>query len=135
MGNPERIRLGMLQSPKGRRWVTLLSSPLTVEVNQQLVPLTELLFADFDEVALDEVRIQHLLTIKAERQIKQYSSNTARREARKSKTQAMYQDWRDAHALLLQEHPGKNKSWYARKISRMDVAHGREYETIRKRLY
>ncbi|MBG57472.1 MAG: hypothetical protein CMK46_04195 [Porticoccus sp.] len=127
-------RLGMLKSPHGRRWVSLTTFPLALDANQQSVPLGELLFVDEGFIALDDVHIQHLLSREGNTTEKQYIPNTEKRESRKLNTQAMYQEWRDTHAQLLCEHPGRDKTWYARKIARMEIAYGRDYETIRKRL-
>jgi len=127
-------RLGMLKSPHGRRWATLSISPLALVVNRNQMPLSELLCVDGGAVGLDSARIQLELSVEQPAQGKQYTPNTNKREVRKLGTQAIYQDWRDAHARLKQEFPGHTKSWYARKIARMDVSGGKDYETIRKRL-
>lgn len=128
------IRLGMLKGPNGRRWVSLSASPLTVSVNQQVVPVNELVFAESGKIAVDLPRIQHLLNLSIAPTGKDYVPNVDRREARKRATQAMYQDWQDAYTKLLESHPGRNAGWYARRIERMDIANGRNWETIRKRL-
>lgn len=128
------IRLGMLRGPEGRRWVSLTTSPLAVEINQHSVPLDELLFVESDTVNLDEPRIRHLLDVKTPSTSKLYQPNTDRRAFRKQETAAMYQDWCDTYAQLTKENPGMSKSWYANKISRMDIGRGKNSETIRKRL-
>lgn len=139
-GEPEvqqdakRIPLGMLQSANGRRWVSLLRTPLALEVNQQQMPLTELLFVESGVLALDMLRIQSALAAHADAVGKNYAPNTNRRETRKLATEAMYQDWQDAHAELQLEHPGKLKKWYSGKLAKLPVSQGRDSETIRRRL-
>ncbi len=134
-GNDSRsIRLGMLKGPEGRRWVTLLTVPLALEVNQQNVPLSELLFADDGEIALDVARIQSLLDMPAGTAGKSYTPSTSGREARKLATQAMYQDWQDAYDSLREEHPDQTKKWYALRLARTPVARRRDSETIRKNI-
>lgn len=128
------MRLGMLQGPNGRRWVSLLLVPLSLEINQQQVLVNELLFASNDEICLDELRIQAMLTKETQVTGKIYTPSTDRRERRKQETQAMYQDWLDAYAELVKQYPNRQKTWYAQKISRMDIAKDRDSETIRKRL-
>jgi hypothetical protein len=130
----QRIRLGMLAGPQGRRWAVLSINPLVLEVNQHPLPLNELLFVENGTVALDTPRIRACLAQDKQATGKVYQPNTDRREARRQGTQAMYQDWRDTYEQLLREHPGKSKSWYAQKIARMDVGQGKNSETIRKRL-
>jgi len=130
----QRIRLGMLKGANGRRWVSLVQAPLALEVNQQQVPVAELLFVGGDGITLDWPRIQHLLFTDAGAAGTHYSPNADRREARKLDTQAMYQEWRDAYADLVKEHPGKGKKWCSQKIARMPVGRRRDAESIRKQL-
>lgn len=128
------LRLGMLKGPNGRRWVSLILSPLAISINQQSAPLGELLYVEAGAIELDMPRIQHLLAADSGAVDKAYVPNVDRREARKLKTQTMYQEWRDAHTELLVTHPGHDTAWYARKIARMDLARGRDWDTIRKHL-
>ena len=132
-GNDSRqIKLGMLKGPEGRRWVTLLTVPLALEVNQQRVAVSDLLFVDDGVVALDTARIWSLLQVPADTAGKPYTPSTSAREARKLATQAMYQDWQDAYDALRGEHPGHTKKWYSLRLARLPVARGRDADTIRK---
>lgn len=128
------MRLGMLQSPHGRRWVSLRANSLALEVNQQVIPLSELLYVEKGLVTLDRPRIENALSLNLGSVGKTYSPNTDKREARKRSTEAMRQDWRDAHAQLQREHPGKRKRWYSIRIARLPMACGRDAETIRRQL-
>ncbi len=128
------IRLGMLPSPSGRRWASLAPFPLSLEINQQNILMSELLFAMDGEISLDELQIKAMLAKEPEASGKAYTPSTDRRESGKNITQAMYQNWRDAHAELIKEHPNRQKTWYAQKIARLDISQGRDAETIRKRL-
>ena len=132
--DPQRIRLGMLQGVNGRCWVSLIAAPLTLEVNQQIVPVSELLFIENGVITLDQARIRSLVNGLANPAGKPYTPNTDQRESRKLTTQAMYQEWQDAYDSLCHEHPGKSKKWYSLKLARMPVARGRDAETIRKHL-
>ena len=104
--DPQRIQLGMLKGVNGRRWVALIAAPLTLDVNQHIVPVSELLFIEEGVITLDEARIRSLLDVATEPG-KAYTPNTDQRAARKLATQAMYQDWQDAYDSLRHEHPGK----------------------------
>lgn len=128
------IRLGMMHSPHGRRWASLLLDTFSLELNQQFIPLTELLFVEKGSVALDVNRIHTILSLDAPPAGKTYAANTDKREARKQATEAMRQDWRDAHVQLQREQPGRSKKWYSIRIARLPVACGREAETIRRQL-
>lgn len=128
------IPLGMLKSEKGRRWASLLQKPLLLEVNQQQMPLAELLFVEDDEVVLDWPRIEHLLANDPAPAGKAYASNTDKREARKLATQAMRQNWQDAYERLHRDNPDKSKRWCSQKIARTGIGCGKDSETIRKQL-
>jgi len=58
----------------------------------------------------------------------------AKRDARKRETQALYDSWRNQYWKLKKKHPDKSDSWYANRISRMEIAQGRSTETIRKNM-
>ncbi len=133
-GDSQIIRLGMIKGLHGRRHVSLQQEPLCLEVNQQTVPLAELLFVDAGVVALDMPRIQSMLDTDTPPAGKAYTPNTDRRETRRLETQAMYQDWQDAYEALLAERPNMGKRWYSQRIARMEIAQGRDSETIRKRV-
>ena len=131
---PKSIPIGMLAGPKGRRWVTLHLSPLSLEINGHRVPLNELLFEYEDQIELDSARVPEMLAREASAKDKAYSTNTDAREARKRETEAMRQDWRDEHRNLVEKRPGKSKRWYSNQIARMPIARGRDAETIRRQL-
>ncbi len=128
------IRLGMLKSKTGRRWVSLLNQPLALEINGFKVPVNELLFFDGDVLAIDKLRIDERLNSTPLNTGKAYISSTDKREARKLKTQTKYQDWQDEYFSLQKKHPTKSKTWCAKKISTLPIAQGADWETIRKNL-
>ncbi len=128
------IQLGMLNSQKGRRWVTLNSADLSLEINQNPIPLDEVLFFDDIELIVDQNRIYDLVNSESLDKGKRYTPSTTKREARKLLTQAMYQDWKDAYLRLSEEHPRMSDPWIAKKISKMEIAKGRDAETIRKNM-
>ncbi len=128
------LRLGMLPGRHGRRWLTLHAAPLALEIQQRRIPLGECLFVEAGELAVDRARIQALVDAESVHVGKPYVASTDRREARKADTAAMQQDWRDAYVALRQQHPSKPKSWCATRIAAMDIAKGRDSETIRKQL-
>lgn len=128
------IRLGMLKSKGGRRWVSLFHHPLELEINGFKSPVNELLFVDSDELAIDNSRIDEVVNSKPLSVGKTYTPSTDKREARKLATQAMYQDWQDEYASLQVKHPTKSKTWYSLQIAKMSIAQGSDSETIRKHL-
>ena len=126
--------LGMLPGPNGRRWARLVLSPLSLEINRHRAPLNELLEVSEGQIEVDWPRVTAMLAHDADSKDKPYAPSIEAREARKLATAAMQQDWRDAHAELARQYPGKGKRWYSIKIARMPIAQGRDAETIRKHL-
>ena len=63
-----------------------------------------------------------------------YSSSTARREVRKQETEAMREGWRKAYRDLKKKRPNMSGVWYSQQIAKMDIAHRRDAETIRKEM-
>jgi len=63
-----------------------------------------------------------------------YTPSRARLEARKLDTLAMYEIWRKEYRTLRRRSPGMSDVWYSLKIAKMDIAQGRNAETIRKKM-
>jgi len=60
--------------------------------------------------------------------------STVRRESRKLETKAMHEIWQKECRRLRKKYPGKSDAWIPTKISKMDIALGRNAETIRKNM-
>lgn len=128
------IRLGMLKSRSGRRWVTLNTSDLSLEINQHALPIDDLLYFDDKLLSIDQECIDDLLNRESLNQSKKYTPSTAKREAKKLETQAMYQDWNDEYLRLKERHRNKSKTWCSIQISKMAIGKDRNAETIRRNL-
>ena len=63
-----------------------------------------------------------------------YTPSSARREARKLDTQAMYEKWRKKYRKLKKSRPGMSDVWYSQQIAGMDIGQSRNPETIRKNM-
>jgi hypothetical protein len=124
------IRLGMLKSSNGRQWASLHKQPLALELKQEQIPLTELLFVDNGKLEIEHARIDATLAVKQPFKAKYYQSNTDKLEQRKANTQAKSQSWQDEYEKLKRQHsnkpnqPNKTKGWYAYQISKMLIAQG-----------
>ncbi len=132
--NQPVIKLGMLKTAKERRWVTLNSSGLSLEINQHTLPIDELLYFDGQQLVIDQSRIDFFLNTEPLSTGKKYTPSTTKREASKLNTLAMYQDWQDEYLRLKKKHPNNSNTWFAAKISKMDIAKGKNAETIRKNM-
>lgn len=124
------LKLGTLKGIHGRRWLTVINKPLSIELNNAQILVDELLFFNGDELAIDKTRINELLNAKTKTPTKAYQPSTTRREKRRSETAVMHQNWQDQYEYLKQRHPDKSKIWIAGKIAKMDVALGRSLGTI-----
>ena len=68
---------------------------------------------------------------------KKYKPSTEKREAGKRKTEAMYEDWREEYLKLRRKYPNTashSDNWIALQIAKLDIAQGRNSETIRKNM-
>ena len=63
-----------------------------------------------------------------------YTPSNAKREARKLDTKARNERWKKAYRKRKKQHPDKSDAWCALQISKMDIAEGRNSETIRKNM-
>jgi hypothetical protein len=132
--NDPVIKLGMLKAPKGRRWVTLNSLDLSLEINKHSVPIDDVLYFEGEQLVVDQDAIDDLLSREPLTQGKPYTLSTNQREASKLKTQAMYKDWSDAYLRLKKQHPTKSNKWCSLQIAKMDIANAKDAETIRKNM-
>jgi len=131
------IRVGMVKGKNGRRWLSLNKSPLTLEINDHHLPLEEVLFIEDGALAIDRMRIDQLIDKTPASTGKKYKPSTDKREAGKRKTAAMYEDWQEEYVKLRQKHPDTVRytdSWIAKQIAKLDIAQGRDWDTIRKHM-
>lgn len=126
------IKLGMLKSANGRKWVTLNCLDLSIEINQQAVPVEDILFFEERELVIDQAHIDVLLTKKSLNTEKKHTPSTNKREARKLATQVLHQDWKDEYLRQRKKYPGKTITWYAARIAKMAIAKDRGVGTIHK---
>jgi hypothetical protein len=130
----DRQEIGIVSGDKRSQMLCFeVSDTLTLVVGNIKVPLAE--FIEFHDGAyvLDTIQIRRLadLSITAD---ERFTPSNTRREARKLKTQDMYENWRKEYRALLKKHPRMSDVWYSKKIARMDIAQGRNEETIRKKM-
>jgi hypothetical protein len=132
--NQSNLRIGMLKGSKGRRWISLNTNPLSLEINNQIMPLEEMLYFENDQLVIDKYRINEQLNNSRQNQNKIYIPSTSKREKSKRKTQAMYQNWKDEYLTIKKQKPGQSDVWYSKQIARKDIAQGRDSETIRSKM-
>lgn len=129
-----RQEIGMILGDKRSQMLCFETSGMVnLVIGSSKVPLAE--FIEFHEgsYTLDvaSIRRQADSAVTADNR---YTPSNARRETRKLDTQAMYESWRKAYRELRREKPGMSNVWYSQKIAKMDIARGRDAETIRKKM-
>lgn len=82
----------------------------------------------------EEARVSPIQAEADENRRQRYKSSTIKREARKLETLEMYKAWRKEYRKLKNKHQNVSDAWCASRISKMDVAKGRNADTIRKNM-
>jgi len=109
------------------------NGPLSLLAGNNSVPLAEVIEYHDGAYSLDGPKILQLVDA-ATTADPRYTPSNIRREARKQDTQTMYESWRKEYHKLQKRRPNMSDVWYSQKIARMDIAKGRNAETIRKKL-
>lgn len=131
------VRIGMVKGKNGRHWLSLSKSPLILEVDEQHLPLEEVLFFEHGVLRIDQPRISQLIDKAPGSGRKKYQPSTKKREAGKRTTEAMYEDWQEEYLRLRREHPDTVRhtdKWISKQIAKLEIARGRDSETIRKNM-
>ena len=63
-----------------------------------------------------------------------HTPSTAKREARKLDTQAVYATWQKAYRALQKKHLGKSDVWYSQQIAKTDKVRVRNPSTVKKHM-
>jgi len=97
------------------------------------VPLADLIGYRDSIYALDGALVRQLVDT-ATTADHRYTPSNARRAARKLDTQAMYESWQKEYRALKKKSRNMSDVWYSQQIAKMDIAQGRDAETIRKHM-
>lgn len=133
-GTAGRWEIGMALGDKSSQMLCLeANGTLALVAGNNMVPLAE--FIEFHEgkYALDDAMVRRLVdaTTTADNR---YTPSNAKREARKLNTQARYKSWQKAYRDLKKRRRDMSDTWCSMQIAKMDIAHGRDSETIRKHM-
>jgi hypothetical protein len=129
-----RREIGIVKGDKRSQMLCLQANgKLALVVGCNKAPVAELIEFHDGAYLLDAVQIRRLVdssTTADER----YTPSTARREARKLDTQARYESWKKEYRAMRRKRPGMSDVWCSQQIAKLDIAQGRDAETIRKRM-
>lgn len=129
-----RREIGMVCGDNRSQMLCLeTSGTLNLVVGDSKVPLAEFIEFRNNAYTLDVASIRRLADF-ATTADERYTPSNARREARKLDTQDMYESWRKEFRALRKNRPNMSDVWYARQIAKMEIAHDRSAETIRKQM-
>jgi len=126
--------LGLVKGKKRSQMVCLRAGEvLEMVVGQNAIPLTALVSYGAEGFAVDVEAIGQLVD-DATTADPRYTPNSARNEARKLKTQALYASWQKEYRTLKKRRPQMSDVWYSQQIEKLDIGQGRSAETIRKHM-
>ncbi len=126
-GNNNPIRIGMVKSAHGRKWLSLNPSLLALEINSHFTLLLDVLYFDDSAIQIDLAHIQYCADNTPKDHKKPYSPSTTKQEARKLNTQARDEDIRQAYLDIRKKHSRSSfhtDRWVAIQISKLGIAQG-----------
>jgi hypothetical protein len=110
-----------------------VQSPLSLVVGTYAVPLADAIGFENGGFTLDRPVIDQMVDAFTTTDTR-YRPSTAKRDARKMDTQAMYESWQKAYRVLIKKSPGKSDVWYSQQIAKADKVHVRDPSTIKKHM-
>lgn len=126
--------IGMVRGNEQRQTLCLRAgSQVSIVAGNKSQSLMELIDFDSRKFNVDAKLVRDLIDSATTRD-STYTPRVDRLEERKLETQAMYEDWRRAYREQKKQSRHMSDVWYSRRIAKMDIARGRDAETIRKQM-
>ena len=126
--------LGLVTGKRRSQMLRLRANgALELVAGNSAIPLAELVRFGAEGYSVDSEAIKQLADT-ATTGDSRYSPSNARREARKLDTQALHESWRKEYRALKKRRPGMSDKWYSQSVAKLDIAQGRNAETIRKHM-
>jgi hypothetical protein len=128
------LPIGMVQGNKRTQMLCLrVHGHLALVVAAHAMPLTDVIGYASDSFTIDQAVIRQMVDA-ATTADPRHTPSTAKRDARKIDTQAMYASWHKAYRALLKKSPGKSGVWYSQQIAKTATGQGRDASTIKKHM-
>lgn len=128
------LNIGIVRGEKRSQMLCLRTNgDVALVAANDTVPLAEVVSYRDGEYLLDGAMIRRLVDT-ATTADPRYTPSNAKREARKLDTQAKYEDWQKAYRELKKRQQDMSDVWCSQQIAKMDIAKGRDAETIRKHM-
>ena len=128
------LPIGVARGDKRSQMLCLrIQGYLALVAGADAVPLADLIDFEDGSFTLDDSVIRQMVDA-ATTADPRHTPSTAKREARKLDTQAMYAAWKKEYRALKKRRPNMSDVWYSEQIAKTDVAQGRNASTIKKNM-
>ena len=128
------LPIGMARGNKRTQMLCLrLDGHLALVVGADAMPLADVVGFENGGFTLAHAVILQLVDA-ATTADPRHTPSTAKREARKIDTQAMYAAWQKAYRALQKKHPDKSDVWHSQQIAKTAIAQSRNASTIKKHM-
>ena len=128
------LPIGIARGNKRTQMLCLrVQGHLALVVGTDAMPLADVIGFENGGFTLDRSVI-HQMVDAATTADTRHTPSTAKRDARKIDTQAMYASWQKAYRALLKKSPGNSDVWYSQQIAKADKVHVRDPSTIKKHM-
>lgn len=128
------LPIGMARGNKRTQMLCLrVHGHLALVVGTNAMPLADVIGFEVGSFTLDHAVIRQMADAATTADTR-HAPSTAKRDARKIDTQAIYASWQKAYRALLKKSPGKSDVWYSQQIAKADKVHVRDPSTIKKHM-
>lgn len=128
------FEIGIATGDKRRQMLCLQANGvLDLVAGSNPLPLADLVEYHDGAYSLDGATVRQMVDA-ATTADNRYTPSNAKREARKLDTQAMYASWQKEYRALKKKRRGMSYVWYSLQIAKMDIAKGRDADTIKKKM-
>ena len=128
------LPIGMAHGNKRTQMLCLRAQGhLALLVGADAMPLADVIGFENGGFTVDHAVVRQMVDA-ATTADPRHTPSTAKRDARKIDTQAMYVAWQKAYRAQLKKSPGKSDVWYSQQIAKTAVAQGRDASTIKKNM-
>lgn len=108
---------------------------VVLKAGGHVLPLIEVLEVTTGRLGVDQLAVANLVDLPVVVEKKpRYQPSEIKREHGKLKTAERNKKWRAEYLKLKKANPDKSDTWISQKIAKMDIADGKDSETIRRNM-
>lgn len=132
--NDGLLQIGMAVGDKRTQMLCLrCNGDPALVAGSSVIPLAEVIQFQDERYTLNPILVRQLVD-SATTGDTRHTPSIARREVRKLETEAMREQWRKEYRALKKKRPNMSDVWYSQQIAKLEMAQGRDAETIRKQM-